>query len=420
MMSPDGIGHLLRGLREQAGRTRRDQAEHLERTSGRFVDPENIKRWETEKRLPIPDWHDVIAEGYGVPVEEVRRAVAASRRYRRLVSTSVLLEDQEEVSPVERREFLGVSILAAGIATEPWGRLAAALAGPNVDSQVTDELVEATAHLFVSEHHIPAKLLADRLGGHLETLTALIPRSGPHRQALTIAAGETAALAGWAAYDVGDMDTARHYYKTAALAGREAGHPAVVALAMGYASYAVPADKAREMLAAAQEHVRGAGYAAARSWLAAREAEEAAASGDREGAVRALDRATTAFDYANPDAEQAWIRFYQRPRLDSLTVSTYSQLRHPGLGQAAEDALTHLGDDDSKVSIAVLSDAATGYVLSGDVDRGVEVGRRFVDAATTTPTTMGRQRLASMAALLPQQHSAARDLTEDIRAALVA
>ncbi|MEU7663760.1 hypothetical protein [Streptomyces lincolnensis] len=56
----------------------------------------------------------------------------------------------------------------------------------------------------------------------------------------------------------------------------------------------------------------------------------------REGAVRALDRATTAFDYANPDAEQAWIRFYQRPRLDSLTVSTYSQLRHPGLGRVAK------------------------------------------------------------------------------------
>ncbi|MEU7663761.1 hypothetical protein [Streptomyces lincolnensis] len=61
--------------------------------------------------------------------------------------------------------------------------------------------------------------------------------------------------------------------------------------------------------------------------------------------------------------------------------------------------MTHLGDDDY---------------------RGMEVGRRFVDAATTTPTTMGRQRLASMAALLPQQHSAARDLTEDIRAALAA
>ncbi|MFI2431578.1 transcriptional regulator [Streptomyces sp. NPDC018693] len=420
MMSPDGIGHLLRSLREQAARTRREQAEHLEEVSGRFVDPENIKRWETEKRLPIPNWHDVIASGYGIPVDVVRRAVAASRRYRRLVSASVLLEDQEEVSPVERRGFLGVSVLAAGIATEPWGRLVAALAGPSVDQKVTDDLVADTAELFISEHHLPARLLAKRLGGHLETLTALIPRSGPHRTALTVAAGETAALAGWAAYDIGDLDTARHYYKTAALAGREAGHPALVALAMGYASYAVASDKARDMLASAQEHVRGAGYAAARSWLAAREAEEAAAIGDREGAVRALDRATTAFDYANPDAEQAWIRFYQRPRLDSLMVSTYARLRHRDLEQTAQDALTHLGDDDSKVRIAVLADVATGYVVAGDVDQGVEVGQRFVQAAMNTPTTMGRVRLASLAELLPAQYSSARDLTENIRAALAA
>ncbi|MEG3630929.1 hypothetical protein [Streptomyces poriticola] len=114
------------------------------------------------------------------------------------------------------------------------------------------------------------------------------------------------------------------------------------------------------------------------------------------------------------------MRFCQRPRLDSLTVSTYSRLRHSDLGRAADDALTHLRDDGSRVSVAVLSDAATGYVPYGDVDRGVEVGRRFVDAATTMSTTMGRKRLASMAAPLPRQHSAARDLTETIGAALAA
>jgi hypothetical protein len=59
-------------------------------------------------------------------------------------------------------------------------------------------------------------------------------------------------------------------------------------------------------------------------------------------------------------------------------------------------------------------------VVSGDVGQGVEVGKRFVQAATTTPTTMGRERLASLAELLPPQHGAARDLAETIRAALAA
>src|SRR5690606_2444783 len=113
-------------------------------------------------------------------------------------------------------------------------------------------------------------------------------------------------------------------------------------------------------------------------------------------------------------------RFYQRPRLDSLTVSTYARLRHRDLEKTAQDALTHLGEDDSKVRIAVLADVATGYVVAGDLDQGVQVGHRFVQAATRTPTTCGRERMASLAKLLPTPHSAAQDLAENIRAALAA
>jgi Helix-turn-helix domain len=420
MISPDGIGHLLRGLREATGYTRAEQAAVLERIADRFVDPDNIKRWETEKRLPIPDWHELIADGYGIPVDEVRRAVAASRRHRRLASTAALLEDELEVPPVERREFLGVSVLAAGVVVEPWGRLAAAVAGPRVDGEVTNRLIDATAEMFIRGRHLPARLLAERLTGHLETLTALIPRAGAHRTALMVAAGETAALAGWAAYDTGDVETALHYYKAAALAGREAGHPPVVALTMGYASYAADASKAQEMLAAAQTHVRGPGYATARAWLAGREAEEAAAAGDREAALRSLDRANTAYDYADPDAEQAWVRFCQRPRMDSLMVSTYARLQHHDLERMAQDSLDHLGDDNSMMAVAVLSDAATGYVVSGNMDLGVELGHRFVAAATRTPTTVGHKRLVSLARVLPQKHGAARELSDSIRAALAA
>ncbi|MEV7286952.1 transcriptional regulator [Streptomyces sp. NPDC093252] len=334
------------------------------------------------------------------------------------MSASVLL-GQDEEDDVDRRAF-GLSVLAAGIATEPWGRLAAAVSGGPPDSRTVERLVTDTAELFVTEHHLPARQLARRLGAHLEILTSLIPRSGAHRAALTVAAGETAALAGWAAFDTGDLEQAQNYYGTAALAGREAGHPAVVALALGYASYALPPDKARTVLSSAQQHVRGPGYATARSWLAGREAEEAALLGDDDGAVRALERATTAFDYADPGTEQAWTRFYRRPRLDSLMLSTYSRLRHRDLEKAAQDALTHLGEDDSKVRIAVLADVATGYLVSGDLEQAVSVGHRFVEAALDTPTTMGRQRLASLATRLPVQNSAAHDLTESIRTALAA
>ncbi|MFE4669399.1 transcriptional regulator [Streptomyces sp. NPDC056716] len=419
MLSPEGIGNLLCDLRKKAGRSRCEQAKHLADVSGEVFDPDNLKRWETEKRLPTPMWHRTLAAGYGISVEDIQRAVAASRRHRRLMSTSVLLAEDEEEA-VDRRKF-GFSVLVAGVATEPWGRLAAAVASPSIDSKTSDALVAQTADLFVQ--HLPATQMAKRLSAHLETLTALIPRSGPHRKALTVAAGETAVLAGWAAYDVGDLEQARNYYRTAVLAGREAGHPAVIALALGYASYALPTEKARKMLSSAQEHVRDPGYASARSWLAGREAEEAALLGDDDGALRALERATTAFDYADPGAEQAWIRFYGRPRLDSLTLSTYSRLRHQDLEQTAQDALAHLDEATSMVRIAVLADVANGYAVSGNLEQAVAIGHRFVQAIVDmryTPTMMGRKRLKSLAALLPAQNSATRDLTEGIRAALAA
>ncbi|MFI9357058.1 transcriptional regulator [Streptomyces lydicus] len=420
MLCPDGIGPLLRTIRDATGRTREQQANYLNSLGGPYVDPDNIKRWETEKRLPQPHWYPLLSRGYRITEDEIRRAITASRQYRRAASAAEKLLDQQEDDDMHRRSAVfGTAAIAAGVAAEPWGRLATAVSRPKVDDKTAQKLMQKTAEFFTTEEHLPARLLAERLAGHLEILTALIPGAGRHEKALTIAAGETAALAGWAAYDLGELRDARNYYETAALAGREAGHGAVVALAMGYASYAMKPAKARDALAAAQSHVRGRGYATARAWLAAREAEEAAGMGDGDAAVRALDRANTAFDYGEP-GEQSWTCFFRQARLDSLSLSAYAKLRHPDLIPTADAALEHLGDDDSKVRIAVLHDVANGYVAAGEIEPGVEIGRRFVAAATVTPTTMGRQRMREFADVLPAKTAAARALHADIRAALAA
>ncbi|MFF7192849.1 hypothetical protein ACFZAM_03960 [Streptomyces sp. NPDC008079] len=76
MMAPDGIGAMLRTARESAGRTREEQALVLqEAQGGRWFDRENLKRWEAERRLPVPACHPLLAEAYGLPVEKIVRAV---------------------------------------------------------------------------------------------------------------------------------------------------------------------------------------------------------------------------------------------------------------------------------------------------------------------------------------------------------
>lgn len=414
MMNPDGIAPLLRHLRVQSGRYQRDIAEGIAAEMGEEFSIQNVKRWESGDRVPTPRYRDAIAAVYGVPRREIDKAVDATRRAERL---SRITLDQEQDVDVARRTFLGTAAVVAGAAAEPWGRLAAALGGGQVDAETVTALQQATEGMFESEEHIPARLMIDRLTGHLDALTALLPAAGKYRAALAIAAGETAALAGWMAWDLGDKAQAAHYYRVAVHAGHAAGHGAVGALALGYGSYAASADRARTMLADAQQHVRGPGYATARAWLSAREAEEAAKLGDRDGALRAIERATTAFDYANPEAEQAWVRFFRRARLGSMAISAYSRIGHPDLSAVIAEALAALGDDDAKIRCSVLGDSALGWLAAGDAEAAVEVGGRALAATVEDDTTMGRARLAALAEQLPDGAEAAA-LRERIRAVL--
>jgi transcriptional regulator with XRE-family HTH domain len=415
MMNPDGIASLLQHLRKNSGRLQREIAEEIAEEMGEEFSVQNVKRWEEGQRVPTPRYRDAVAKVYGVPRREIDKAVDATKRAERL--DKITLNGTEYT--VDRRAFLGTAAIVAGAAAEPWGRLAAALGGCQVDAETVQALQLTTEGMFESEEHIPARLMKDRLAAHLDALIALLPKAGQYRAALAIAAGETAALAGWMAYDIGDHAQAAHYYRVAVEAGREAGHGAVAALALGYGSYAVPADRARPMVADAQQHVRGPGYATARAWLSAREAEEAARLGDRDGALRAIERAQTAFDYADPAAEQAWVRFFRRARLGSMAISAYSQIGHPQLAAVIADALADLGDDDTKIRCSVLGDSALGWLAAGDVEQAVDVGTRALAATVEDDTTMGRSRLAALATQLPDG-VAADELRERIRAVLPA
>ncbi|MFJ2111251.1 MULTISPECIES: hypothetical protein [unclassified Streptomyces] len=105
---------MLREIREEANLTREEQAQILAKIQGnQWFDPENLKRWETERRLPTPRWHQLLADGYGRSMEEILQAVAASKHRRRSERQTSRIEE-EEVTAVDRRKFLGAAALATG------------------------------------------------------------------------------------------------------------------------------------------------------------------------------------------------------------------------------------------------------------------------------------------------------------------
>lgn len=421
------FGALVRRLRETAGRSQAEQAEVMSGLRGDGAMPTitrtEVSRYERGRRVPRPSIVRLYALSHGVPEGELLRAASAERRIRAgrtaltVGADSMETAGGEEQDAVRRREFMGAAI-GLGAAAEPWGRLAAALDGAPVDASTAEAAADRTAAMFAAEEQLPARQLYAGLAAHLDHITALLPTAGDHRGQLLVAAGETAALAGWLAYDMGDLRTARRYYDTATRAGQAAGHPPVQALVLAYTSYAVDdPTTARGMLRGAAQQLRTPGSATARAWVSAREAEESAAIGDREGALRALERAQTAYDYADPAGEQAWVRFFSRARLDSMTVAAYARLDHPDLADVAAAALAALSAGDGKTRAVILGDIATAHVTRGDYDQGAAVARDALAVTLDAEATLGRQRLSALAAGLPGT-PAARALADELRVGL--
>ncbi|MCT9003554.1 helix-turn-helix domain-containing protein [Streptomyces rhizosphaerihabitans] len=405
------FAELLLQLRKKAGRTQEEQAAAINTVSGRdTMTRREINRYEQAKNIPTNHTVAHIAVACGLSPEHLQREAAAARAWRRK-SARRAGEDQDDV---KRRTLLEGAVVGAAAAAEPWERLTHALKkGMRVDSAAAATLVDRASALHVSEGHQTALELQGEVEGHLDAITAALPRAGEYERTMTIAGGETAALAGWVAWDLGDHRRAHAYYKVTMECAEAAGHPPLRALALAYASYgAATPGRAAELLAQAAKDVRGPGNAAASAWVYGRLAEEAASVGDDTNALRALERARFAYDFADHTAEQAWVRFVTPYRMDSLALSVYGQLGRHELAETADHAVDRLGRDLPESGVVVLGDLASALLRGGDLDQGVYVSRQFAAAVEARPNTMGRARAAAIASQLPTTE---RELTHHLQ-----
>ncbi|SOD90600.1 helix-turn-helix domain-containing protein [Streptomyces sp. Ag109_G2-15] len=399
-MATDEFAQLLLRLRKDAGRTQEEQAAAINAVSGReTITRREINRYEHGENIPTNHTLAYIAVACGLSPQHLQREAAAARARRRKDAR----REGEDQDDMKRRTLLGGAVVGAAAAAEPWERLAHALSRDRkIDENEAGALVDRACDLHVREGHLTAKELQQEVESHLDAITAALPRAGENERALTIAGGETAALAGWVAWDLGDHPRAHAYYEVTMECAKAAGHPPLRALALTYASYgsATP-DKAAELLTQAAKDVRGPGNAAAAAWIYGRLAEEAASAGDGTNALRALDRARFAYEFADHTAEQAWVRFVTPYRMDSLALSVYGQLGRQELAETAEHAVDRLGRELPESGVVVLGDLATALLRGGDIDQGLYVSRQFAAAAEARPNTMGRARAQAVATQLP-------------------
>jgi hypothetical protein len=151
------------------------------------------------------------------------------------------------------------------------------------------------------------------------------------------------------------------------------------------------------LLRQAEDYVPGCSAPTTRSWIAAREAEELSRLGDETAALRALERAFTAFDFARPRTERVWTGFFTANRLGGFTVSTYMALNHPDATAAANSLLASLSPTNNQARAIALADLTTLAIRTKDYDHANALIDDALDVTVRTGTSIARQRLLTLA-----------------------
>ncbi|HEV2633753.1 MAG TPA: hypothetical protein VGX23_01320 [Actinocrinis sp.] len=216
-------------------------------------------------------------------------------------------------------------------------RLRYALTRPGYADEDSVALIEAhTSQLFVLEHTRAARLLAPQVAMHLDEVASVLAgaRRSVLRQKLASTGGRSAALAGWLAFDCGDVQGAHRWWDNALAAAQVAADSPLLACTLTYLSCSA-ADRG-DPTTAWQLANTALGHAGsnprAKAWMAARAAQEAATMGERYAAQVALELSLelgagfSAADLLRDQVEQPWAGSFDLVCLYAMAAGTYGRL----------------------------------------------------------------------------------------------
>ncbi|MGH3972398.1 MAG: helix-turn-helix transcriptional regulator [Pseudonocardiaceae bacterium] len=391
-MGEQTIGLLLRGLREQAGRSQSEQADLLSELAKRVVTRNEVSRWESERRLLTPWWQRHYAATFGVPVEQLRRAVAATKSARR--------REHRTEEPVRRREFIGVM---AGFGQPLIDRPAS---GTRLGASDLDRLYRHTARLrrlddvlggadtyelYASQVRATEFLLSDgtyaeSIGSGLQSLLA------EHRQ-----------MAGWAAFDAGHHARARMHYKDSLEAAREAKDDALAGNALAFMAYQETTTQQDGTANARASHETARSVATPRvaALLLERKAFVYAVAGDAQQADLALEQAREALHREDDRPEPDWVFWVDEREIDIMAGRCWTELRRPLRAVSVlESVLADFDDTHGRDKALYLTWLASSYLQAREVEQAAATLARAHDLAAGVASVRPTARITSIAGKL--------------------
>ncbi|MFJ6047646.1 hypothetical protein [Streptomyces sp. NPDC092307] len=284
-----------------------------------------------------------------------------------------------------RRTFISV---ATGAAVAITTGTAAATARPTVGHSDVDRLRGLLAELWLEDDRNGGGPVLEKRASDLAARTLSLQQHGSAsqrvRSRLYAVAAAFTGFAMFAAIDSRRLGEAQRYLEQAVTLAGLSGDGQVKHQTWRYAAMlAGQRGRYADSLAAAEActgtraHRTDPLYA---SLTHSRIALSASSLGDKNRALRALERAHTAYDRADPaEARPSSVAFYTRGELHGLTGITHYRLRDPETAEFhAHQCLADLRPEQRRNRAYYLSQAALAQVAQGDIEQAVATATHVI------------------------------------------
>ncbi len=246
------------------------------------------------------------------------------------------------------------------------------------------------------------------------------------RQRLFRALGDLQNLAGWTTFDVGLLDSSRSHFATALEFAKQSGDSGLMSNIMYrigrvYLHHG-EANDALKWFQLGQIAAQDSGSELAVAVLCGNEAWAYSMMGNDVQAKKLLGRSRDELARADLNEAPDWARFYNDTDMYAMIGTVHNELaaydpRHaavaiPAFGQALA-RYDHLMGRSQAFSLTML---ATSHLRQGDVDHGIQIGRKALVAATAVKSKRVTDRLKPLEieAARRSGHPDSRELSQQI------
>lgn len=306
----------------------------------------------------------------------------------------------KEDEPVKRRKLLahGTAVMfgtaVLGDDCEEWLPSATPTPVPSSIGMTDVKQVEAATRAMRSlDYRYGGGACRDAVVAQLSWSQRLLSASSSEvvHKRLFRALGDLQNLAGWTTFDVGLRDSSRSHFAIALEYAKESGDSSLLSNIMYrigriYLHERDPND-ALKWFQLGQLAAQDSGSELAVSVLCANEAWAYAMMGKTELATKQLIRAREELARADPDDTPDWAKFFNETDMQAMIATAHLELsafkvQHAAIAIAAfDEALNRYDDKNGRSRAFCLTGLATCHLRQGDLDQGVQIGRKALAQA---------------------------------------